>query len=265
VTDVFFMAGEGNRHPKHIAYFLPEDEGVKRSPFKKTYYFGNTHRALVAGVSLPLATRFLDLGDPSLVGAAGFEPIPALGVLAHEMGHFVHREDVSFAALNAADRWASVVLQEVAADVFGILIVAEVLAPALSLDPARAIAYHLAECLRYVDRGLGYFPDSDGMLLQLSYLERMGALSLADGPATRLSGDPGAVKAGLRSLARVLADTLLAGDVSRALALHRTYGPASREALAPLLGALRDRPQSSIEYVQEGAGAPASSAADVAA
>lgn len=253
VTDVFYMAGEGARHPKHIAYFLPEDEGVKRSPFKKTYYLSNTHRALVDALSRPLAERHLEIGRAPFASADELGLVPTLGVFAHEVGHFVHREGASFAALNAEDRWASVVLQEISADVFGILFVADVLAPATGSDPMAAIHYHLAECLRYVDRGLGFFPDSDGMLLQLNYLVRLGALALVDdgGGSVRLVGDVEAAYAGLRSLARVLADTLLAQDVPRTLALHRDFGPAARETLNPLLAALAGRPRTSIEYASE--------------
>ena len=250
-VNVFFMAGEGDRHPKHIAYFLPEDEGVKHSPFKKTYYFGNTHDALVENISLPLASRHLDLGRGHPAGLDALGTIPALGVLAHEMGHFVHRERKSFAPLNAADRWASVMLQEISADVFGILIVAEVLAPRMGLSPDDVIFYHLAECLRYVDRGFGYFPDCDGMALQLGYLLAFGALELGEeGGVPRLKGEPGVVLAGLRSMARVLADTLLDEDVDRSLALVSDFGPVS-ELLKPLLTALSAQPVKTIHYVQE--------------
>jgi hypothetical protein len=248
-TRLFFMAGEGNRHPKHIAYFLPEDEGVKRSPFKKTYYFANTHAALLDAVSLPLARRLLDVGGSIPASAAALGPIPTLGVMAHEIGHFVHREGVTFAELNAANRWASVTLQETAADVFGILVLAEVLAPALGLDPGDVVSYHLAECLRYVDRGLGCFPDSDGMYLQLNYLASFGALTVD--PGRQLVADREVVVAGFRSLARVFADTLLAGDIGRTLALYRAFGPASGGQLDPLIAHLREGPQKSIEYLQE--------------
>jgi hypothetical protein len=251
VTDLFFMAGEGERHPKHIAYFLPEDEGVKRSPFKKTYHFGNTHRALLHAVSGPLAARHLDVG-------AGFDPadprfavIPTLGVLGHELGHSVHRPATRYKALNAADRWASVVVQEVAADVFGALVLAEVWAAELGVDPADALAYYLAECLRYTDRGLGFFPDSDGMFLQLSYYTAVGALTVKQEDTTRLVGDPGTVLAGVRSLARVLADATLTGDAEPALALWRTYGPGAPSALAPLVDELRARPFTTLDYGQE--------------
>ncbi|MCY1079434.1 class I SAM-dependent methyltransferase [Archangium lansingense] len=250
-TRLFFMAGEGNRHPKHIAYFLPEDEGVKHSPFKKTYHFTNTHHALLNTISLPLARRLLHLGTPIPSSSAALGHIPTLGVLAHEFGHFVHREGVTFAALNSAARWASVTLQEAAADVFGTLVLAEVLAPALGIPPADVVTYHLAECLRYVDRGLGCFPDSDGMYLQLAYLVSFGALTLEPGAESRLVGDPEVVIAAFRSLARVFADTLLAGDVERSIALHQAYGPATPHHLDQLIATLREGPPKTLEYKQE--------------
>ncbi|HEX3482336.1 MAG TPA: hypothetical protein VHT91_45280 [Kofleriaceae bacterium] len=248
-TRLFFMAGEGDRNPKHIAYFLPQDEGVERCPFQKTYYFANTHRALIDAVSLPLGRRLLNLGLRLPASAASFGAIPVLGVLAHQFGRSVLRSG-TFAALDAADRWASCVLQETAAGVFGTLVLAELLAPRLGLEPSDVVAYHLAECLRYVDRGLGHFPDSDGAYLQLNYLASSGALVL-DGGVPRLTGDPAAVILGFRSMARVLADTLLTGQIHDALAFYRAYGPAGSHALHPLLVALREEPPKTIEYRQE--------------
>ena len=251
-TELFFMAGEGNLHPKHIAYFLPADEGVKRSPFKKTYYFANTHRTLLSQLSWPFYDRYVSLeGGPG--GAARTrESLPSAGVFAHEIGHFVLRPHTSFKELNAADRWASVTLQEVAADVFGTLVLAEVFAEPVGVEAAEVLAYYLAECVRYAHRGLGFFPDSDGMVLQLNYLVAVGALELVGGDAgPRLTGHPEAVLAGLRSLARVLADSLLASDVERTRAIHARYGPTGAERMRPLLSALAADPLCSVEYVQE--------------
>lgn len=247
-TNLFFMAGEGNRHPKHIAYFLPEDEGITRSPYNKTYYFVNTHRALVNAISLPLAHQLLDIGKALAPDASKLEPIPTLGVLAHEMGHAVHREGVNFDTLNSSDRWASLVLQETAADVFGFLILAEVLAPAFQFSPVDAVTYHLSECLRYVDRGLGCFPDSDGMYLQLNYLAKNGVLAVNPEGGRLLAGDPDVIIAGFRSLARVLADTLLVSDVRRSVSLYRTFGPISA-GLTPLIAKLREGSPKTVEYL----------------
>ena len=249
-TRLFFMAGEGNRHPKHIAYSLVEDQGPERCPFQKTYYFANTHRALIDAMSLPLGRHLLNLGVRLPVSAASFGAIPALGVLAHQFGRFVHREGASFAALDASDPWASHILREAAADVFGTLVLAEVLAPRLGLEPSDVVEYHLAECLRYIDRGLGHFPDSDATYLQLNYLVSSRALTL-DGGVPRLTGEPAAVIEGFRSMARILTDTLLAGQVDDALAFCRAYGPAGDHALHPLLVTLREEPPKTIEYLQE--------------
>ncbi|HYI62220.1 MAG TPA: hypothetical protein VEW93_10490 [Acidimicrobiales bacterium] len=258
-TQLFFMAGEGNLHPKHIAYFLPEDEGVKYSPFKKTYYFANTHRGLLASQSAPLAARFLDIGVDRLpTGSA--DVVPTLGVLGHELGHCVHRPTTAYKPLNTSDRWASVVLQETAADVFGILILADVWCERLGLDPADTIAYYLSECLRYVNRGLGHFPDSDGMFLQLSYFVQLGALTIERDHGPRLVGDPDVVRAGLRSLARVLGDTLLAPEPGPAVALHRAFGPTSADPLRAFVDEMARHPAGSIEYTQEHVHAPVGSA-----
>jgi len=250
-TSLFFMAGEGNCHPKHIAYFLPEDEGVENSPLKKTYYFANTHRALLDCMSAPLAARYLRIGVEFDPGAARFAMIPALGVLSHEFGHFVHRPATTFAPLRAESSWITGVLQETAADVFGVLILTEVWSSRLGLSPDDTIAYYLAECLRYTSRGLGCFPDSDGMFLQLSYLVQLGALTLTPGQQPSLSGDPGTVLAGLRSLARVLADAILTGDASRALALHDRFGPGQDAPMRDLVAAMRRLPFTTVEYLQD--------------
>jgi hypothetical protein len=248
-TRLFFMAGEGNTHPKHIAYFVPEDEGVKKSPFKKTYYFANSHRALIDAAAIPLARCHLDIGIPPPVNAAAYGPLPSLGVFAHEIGHAVHRETTRYAGLNDAHRWMSVAMQEMAADVFGMLILTEVFCPALGIEPERAVAYHLGECLRYIDRGLGRFPDSDGMYLQLSYLSTFGVLSLHDGADVVLCGTPDAVLAGFRSLGRVLADTLLATDIARTEALFRDFSPeADPGGIAPLIAALTSKQPASLAY-----------------
>jgi hypothetical protein len=262
---LFFMAGEGNLHPKHIAYFLPSDEGVKRSPFKKTYYFVNTHEKLLREQSMKLGGRYLevdpafDLDDPDQAA------IPTLGVFAHEVGHSVMRPNSSYKGLNELDRWASVVLQEVAADVFGALILAEVWETQRGYRREAAISYYLSECLRYANRGLGHFPDSDGMYMQLSYLTDLGALRLVRDEGTRLVGDTSVVLAGLRSLARVLADTLLGGTAEAARDVYATFGPGSSkgDVLSPLVDELRGETVASIEYSQEHLTMPRSAAAEV--
>ena len=244
-STLFFMAGEGNLHPKHIAYFLPEDEGVKKSAVKKTYYFANTHAALATAAGQSLLGRIF----PSLKPASSSH-IPPLGVLAHEVGHFILRPETSYGSLNKLNRWVSITLQEAAADIFGTLILAEIWAPSLGLTPDEAIAYHLAECLRYVCRGLGLFPDSDGMFLQLNFFAHFDAIRF-DAGAGSFTVDVQGVIACLRAMARVLADTLLYNNPAGAVAFHDRFGPASDTKLGPLLAAVQNILPYSVDYRQE--------------
>jgi hypothetical protein len=249
---VFFMAGEGDRHPKHIAYFLPQDQGIAGSRHSKTYYFVNTHRALLRHQSTPLAARLLDTGRSFAPDEQRFDAVPTLGVLGHEFGHSVGRPGRTFGELDTADQWVSGVLQEVAADVFGILIATEVWADRVGVEPADVVTYYLAECLRYLSRGLGYFADSDGMCLQLNYLVALGALTIDKHvEGLRLVGEPDTVLAAVRSLGRVLADTLLDGNAAAAISIHDTFGPRCSDALWPIVEVMSKLPGGSVEYMQE--------------
>jgi hypothetical protein len=178
------------------------------------------------------------------------EHLPGAGVLAHEVGHFVLRADTSYTALNRQNRWVSVVLQETAADIFGTLIIAEIWAEALGFTADQAIAYHLSECLRYVCRGLGLFPDSDGMFLQLNFFAGFDAIQFD--PATgAMTADIQGVIACLRAMARVLADTLLNDNPDGAIAFHKRFGPGAETKLGPLLAAIGNALPYSVEYLQD--------------
>lgn len=246
--NLFFAAGEANTHPKHIAYFLPEDEGIPNSPHQKTYYFVNTHQKILESVSLPLADSYLNLNNNLKYQLNDFEEIQTLGVFAHEIGHFVHIKGYDFTEITEKNRWISYVMQETAADVFGILFVAQVLAPHFNIKPETVIYYYLAECFRYVDRGLGVFADSDGMLLQLNYFLELGALSI-DPETGQISGNADHVIAALRSLGRVLADTLLTSNIERIENLYKRFGPNQQSLLSPLLKQFAKEPSKSIEYI----------------
>ena len=99
---------------------------MKRSPFKKTYYFANTHDALVENISLPLDPAISTLVVINRPISPRLVPSPPSACSPMRWAISLHREGRVSRRLNAADRWASVILQEISADVFGILIVAEV-------------------------------------------------------------------------------------------------------------------------------------------
>ena len=246
--ELVLMVGEGNTHPKHIAYFLPSDLGVAHSPFRRSYYFSNVHMALSNQVGLPLAREHLLVNELSCPETQ--DPVlAALGVLAHEAGHSVFREGSSFLALNHHDRWLSVMMQEVMADVFGVLFLSEVIGPELGYKTDRILAYHLTECLRYVDRGLGCFADSDGMCFQLNFLADFGVLAPAPDRPALLSAEPDAVLAALRALARVLADSILTDNVEITSSLAGRLGPAAcHPAVERFLSVRSAIPPASLEY-----------------
>ena len=62
VTDLLISAGEAAGHPKHFAYFMPEDEGVDGLPLEeqRTLYMRNVHLARYSVITIPLAETLLD-------------------------------------------------------------------------------------------------------------------------------------------------------------------------------------------------------------
>lgn len=222
-SNLAFMCGEGNSHPKHIAYFLPEDEGYKYSPIKKTHYFSNTHLSLVEGVSIPLLERHTNL--PYEI--SHLKVMACLGVLAHEYGHFIRLDETDFRVASKASRWMSVTLQELAADVFGFLILAESWGYTQGFQLKDVVTYHLGEIFRYINRGFNLFPDSDGMLIQLNYLLSQGALVYNAKDLKFELSDPGMFLASFRSLARLLTETLLSNRTEGMEFLMVNYGTQS--------------------------------------
>ena len=246
VCDLVFMAGEGAGHPKHIAYFLPEDEGFKNSPIKKTHYFSNVHLEQMEKISADLLTRH---GNVSYRDA-DIKALGALGVLSHEYGHFIALPETDFRQASKWNRWSSIMYQEIAADVFGFLILAEVWGPLLGHTAEQCCAYYLGELLRYVNRGFGRFPDSDGMMFQLNYLREFSAIEEFEGQNRLCMKDPQLVLAAMRSLARSLTECLLKNDCSLLADFDERYGvhsPAT-EQLAPFLQALDSRQTPSLNY-----------------
>lgn len=244
----FFVAGEANGHPKHIAYFLPEDEGIKKSSNKVSYYLSNVHEATFIGISQQLYNT-LSIRPLPIKEILEFD-IPLAGVLAHELGHSITRHETNYQVFNKHDRWMSVTYQEICADVFGILIVCELWPERLGCTPEHVIDYYLAECLRYAHRGVGYFPDSDGMLFQLSWLMHCGALNLKqENSKIIFDYQSDMVISSLRALARVLADSFLKQDISLATKLYKIHSLLYSKTMLPLMKSLSGIKPFSMNYI----------------
>src|SRR5690349_5068302 len=62
VTDLLLSAGEAAGHPKHFAYFMPEDEGVDGLALEeqRTLYMRNVHIARYEVITIPLGEALLE-------------------------------------------------------------------------------------------------------------------------------------------------------------------------------------------------------------
>lgn len=177
IIDLFGIAGEANYFPKHFAYFMPEDQGVKYSPSKRTIVFANTYRNLYEKIALEQAPLFnWQLED--LPASNEIEHYLITWFRGHDLGHSIVLQGTSFTRLSKHDRWGSMVIQEALADVFGFLIsVDENIAGSIGIDSAKMTRMYVLELLRYLRRGPSKFPDAGSAYIQLRILRDAGVIN----------------------------------------------------------------------------------------
>ncbi|WLG48084.1 hypothetical protein [Pseudomonas sp. FP1742] len=222
IIDLFGIAGEANSFPKHFAYFLPEDNGVKHSPVKRTVVFANTYKSLYEHISLEQISLFGWTAEqlPALEEVDGYLIAWFRG---HDLGHSIVLKDTDYAALSRCDRWGSMVVQEAVADVFGFLVSQdpEVVAR-LGLDPAKAARVYMLELLRYLRRGPALFPDAGAAYIQLRLLEEC-AVVVKEGD--RLRVDINRFHVGMVYIAQVLLNNVLNADADTFKQFISRYSP----------------------------------------
>jgi hypothetical protein len=229
VTTLITCGGEPNGFPKHFAYFLPEDEGVKGAGISKTVVYANVYSARFEGISRPLAQLGL---EPTV----DVSPEQALKLLVlwfrgHDIGHQLRLPTTAFRELRLLGRATSIALQEALADVIGYLaMTGGPWCGAFGGDLAACEFVFLAELLRYLERGSRYFPDSEAADLELSYLLAGGYAEL--GPTGRLVWEPGRLNEGMVALGRELTTCILGTDVLRAEQLVAAHLGDYREPMA---------------------------------
>ena len=230
VADLVVCGGEPSGFPKHFAYFLPEDEGV-RGDCAKTVVYANVYVAHHELIGRELAARVL---DPHV---ADFSDEPLAPILlwfrGHDIGHQLRLPQTALRELHVVGREASIALQEALADTIGYLVAAGGPWPAegLSGDREEVGSTFLAELLRYLQRGPQLFPDSDAAFLELGYLAEGGYVELDERHGT-LAWDPDALHDGMVALARELTEALLDTDVGRTNRLIEAHLPVESERLA---------------------------------
>jgi hypothetical protein len=211
-TDLAACGGEPSGYPQHFAYFLPEDEGVKGARICKTVVYANVYRMRFGYISRPLAER--GLARHAEVSNDDALNVMLLWFRGHDIGHQLRLPGTAFRELGRLGRDRSIALQEALADVLGFLAVAG--GPWAAdftgnLDTTSFV--FLAELLRYLQRGIPYFPDSEAAALEIAFLLSGGYVEV--GPGGRIEWEPCRLREGLTALARELIAGVLGTDLAR--------------------------------------------------
>jgi hypothetical protein len=148
VTDLIASAGEAAGHPKHFAYFLPEDEGVDELPLEeqRTLYLRNVHLERYSQITVPLAGALLD--GPLQPGDVPIEATLMPWIRGHDHGHNLVLPETDYSWREDLGLEPFMALQEAIADVYGFLML--VTEPWLRIAGASRLqmcATHIAEVL----------------------------------------------------------------------------------------------------------------------
>jgi hypothetical protein len=249
ITNLVAAAGEANLYPKHFAYFLPEDEGVKYADRKRTVVFMNTYLALFKLISMEESRLRVSLVDGGLRTSETGKYLTSW-FRGHDIGHSVIRQETDFRAVSKADRWASMVLQEVLADVFGFLLCStKTWQVGLSLDPTILCQIYAFEMLRYLRRAPRDFPDAGAAFVQLQYLIDHGYAAF-DSEAGKIALSSADMIAGMTMLARELSQFVLAGKVTATMEFANRYCPHLNTAALDKMSAFLGQSTHTLDYVQ---------------
>jgi hypothetical protein len=251
VTDMVACGGEANAYPKHFAYFLPEDEGVKGEPGqrKKTMVFRNAYRDRFEVISEPL-------GEAIFSGPKRDPEMPVERALlawfrGHDIGHTATLPSTDYGWRLDLGHEPFMMMQEAVSDVYGLLLTLTPTWLALTgLSEVDVAEVFLAELLHYLRRGPWLYGDAGAAYLELSWLLANGFMELR--PDGHVRWEMESLHEGMRSLAGEMASAVLEPtDAQSCKRLVATYGwPAQTPAvqvLSRLQGDLRVVP-SALAY-----------------
>jgi len=251
VTDMVACGGEANAYPKHFAYFLPEDEGVKAEPGqrKKTIVFRNAYRDRFNVISRPLGEAVFS--GPERNPEAPVERALLGWFRGHDIGHTATLPTTDYRWRLDLGHESFMMMQEAVSDVYGLLLT---LTPTwlslIGLEPADIAGVFLAELLHYLRRGPWLYGDAGAAYVELGYLLANDFMERQ--PDGRVRWEMERLHEGMRSLAREMAAAVL--EPTDAVPCKRfvaDYGwPAQTPAvqvLSQLQGPLRGVP-SALAY-----------------
>jgi hypothetical protein len=241
VTELLVSAGEAAGHPKHFAYFMPEDEWVDGLPLEeqRTLYMCNVHFARYSEITIPLAETLLS--GPMRAADAPVEDTLMPWIRGHDHGHNVVVPSTCY------DSWMEklgiepfMALQEAIADVYGFLMT--ISDPWLSITGVSRLdmcTTHMAELLHYMRRGPKYYGDPGAAYVELGFLAENGFVEI-DG-AGRISWNEEDLCRGMAALASALTEaTVSAPDERGSEALLARYGWPTETAAMRTWKAMRE-------------------------
>lgn len=241
VTELLISAGEAGGHPKHFAYFMPEDEGIDGLPIEeqRTLYMRNVHLARYSVITIPLAEELLS--GPMRAAEVPIADTLMPWIRGHDHGHNV------VVPATCYDEWMETLgiepfmaLQEAIADVYGFLMT--ISAPWLGITGVSRLdmcATHIAELLHYLRRGPKYYGDPGAAYVELSFLAENGFVEIDD--AGRVAWNEEDFCRGMAALAGALTQsTVGAPDETGSEALLERYGWPTETAAMRTFNAMRE-------------------------
>ncbi len=222
IIDLCAIAGEADTFPKHFAYFMPEDQGIKYAPFKRTVVFANTYLNLYRQIALEQKDIF-GWTDADLPTEQDAERYLIGWFRGHDLGHSIVLKNTDYRKLSRHDRWGSMVAQETVADVFGFMQAMDPqIAQRLELDPVKMMRLYVLELFRYLRRGPEQFPDAGAAYVQLKMLEEAGVLSVIK-PGT-IAIDSEAFPKAMTHITRTLLSAVMSDDIQAFDSFLKSYG-----------------------------------------
>ncbi len=239
--DLIASGGEANFHPKHFAYFLPEDEGVDGVPLgsQRTILLRNVYLSRYRAITEPLARQALRGPlEPTEIDAEAALLAWALG---HDLGHGVRLPDTA-SAYSWKDRLGIepfMMLQEAIADVIGFLLVTtDTWSTNVRLAPSEACAVFLGEALHYLRRGPWHDGDAGAAYLELNYLAARGHIEISEDG--EICWDAQGVREGILQLASSLVSAVVrARDERPSQQLIAEFGWGADSRITDVLAKVR--------------------------
>jgi len=241
VTDLLLSAGEAAGHPKHFAYFMPEDEGVDGLPLEeqRTLYMRNVHLARYREITIPLGEELLS--GPMAAAEVPIEDTLMPWIRGHDHGHNVIVPSTCY------DKWRDdlgiepfMALQEAIADVYGFLLtISGAWSSATGVSRLDMCATHMAELLHYMRRGPKYYGDPGAAFVELSFLAENGFVEIDE--RGRIEWEEEGFSRGMAALANALTDaTVGAPDERGSEAFLSRYGWPTETAAMRTFEAMRE-------------------------